>query len=199
MKHLRIQAALVVVLSSIAVSATGQVVNGLMVGDWYVSEVRSRVFPLPECWASHSQFSDGTTMKLTISPRQGSISGMLSLENADWVSLPSLSASDADRRLNIRLVFEGTDEVHEAEFVGSRGSPEYGTKPKLYRRFETAELGTIMRGISRSEAMRVERDGRVIGRYPMNGSSAAMDEALACVNRVFGDAARRANNDPFRD
>lgn len=184
------------ILVAASTPAFGQVVNSKMVGDWYIAEVRSRTFPAPQCWTSNNKFSDGTTLKIDVDTAD--MGFKLAFENPDWVSLPGHPSTDAEMQMPTKLTFEGTDQVYQGEFRGWRGLTAYGMKPQLSRQFQSSEVSTIFPAMGKATALILEVNGKVVGRYPMQASGAAMQETLACAHRVIAERQQRLDNDPFR-
>lgn len=192
MKNFALAAAIILAPSA----AFAQIVNDRMIGEWYVAEARSSTFKLPQCWTNR-EFADGTKLSINADPATGRVT--LKFENSDWLSLPSTMSSDAEKQMKVRLTFEGTDQVYNGEFTGWSGSAKFGVKPSLYRHFQGEEVTALLEGLSNAEALVVEASGRHVGRFPMGGSTAALQASGECVQRIITEQQARAANDPFRN
>lgn len=166
--------------SASAVAAQEGVIKNTT-GRWVVHENASQA----RC-SMVTLFEDGTSIHAEMYMRfQPQFT--LSFRNQNWQSLTYTGAT-----FQTRLVFSGPENLPAvaAEFGGA--NRDYG--PVFTLSLDPNDMTTVLSPMARSNSMRVETEGKVIGTYSMAGSRDATLRFSACIQGYID----RLNSDPFR-
>jgi hypothetical protein len=198
-------ASFAVVLLSLPAPAVAQVTDTKMVESWFSAKMTSTKLGFTNCIVSRT-FGDGTKLEITMGtvdtgPRK------IEFSNADWQTLNSVKlggGDTADPTIPITMTFEGgqTGEftydfkvVPQLKFQGVVVKDE----PSFYRIFPDNEFLSTLVAMARSNSLRVTSGERVIGRWTLAGSKAAIGALTDCVDEDIAMKKRRESNDPFRN
>jgi hypothetical protein len=172
-------------------TANAQIKNYTNVGTWAISEAHFNTGLATQCWAITNNNQDGTKITIKVDTVDKRIS--VSLTNPDWKSLKF------DENFPVKILFDGSSEVIDEGFNSTPGSSTYGSQPGVFKWLHGSRYIPILQSFRNSKYFIFESNGRLIGRYSLQTSMAAMDELSSCVDRVSSERKRHADNDPFRN